>query len=93
MIIKYEVKPTSKFRKDLKRIKKRGYNLALLEEVVEKLACGETLPAKYYDHQLHGNMRDFRECHIMPDWLLVYRIDDGALILWLMETGSHSDLF
>ena len=92
-MMKYSVKPTSKFRKDRKRIKKRGYNLQLLEDVVEKLATGKQLEPKYNDHQLHGNMKDFRECHITPDWLLIYRIDENVLILWLMETGTHADLF
>jgi mRNA interferase YafQ len=91
--IKYNVKPTSKFKKDRKRIKKRGYDLKLLERVVEQLACGDKLDAKHSDHQLQGNMKDFRECHITPDWLLVYRIEENELILWLMETGTHSDLF
>ena len=93
MMMKYRVKPSSKFKKDRNRVKKRGYNLALLEEIVRKLAHGEQLDAKHNDHQLHGKMKDFRECHIAPDWLLVYRIDAGEAVLWLMETGSHSDLF
>ena len=92
-MMKYRVKFTSRFKKDRKRVKKRGYNLALLEEVVRKLAYGELLESKYCDHQLHGKMNDFRECHIAPDWLLVYRIDAGELVLWLMQTGSHSDIF
>ena len=92
-MMKYSVKPTSKFKKGRKRVKKRGYNLKLLEDIVEQLAQGKPLDPKHNDHQLHGNMKNFRECHITPDWLLVYRIEEQALILWLMETGSHSDLF
>ena len=93
MTSKYEVKPTSKFRKDRKRMIKRGYDVSLLEDVVQQLAAGKQLDEKYCDHQLHGKMKDFRECHITPDWLLIYRVDNNVLVLWLMETGSHSDLF
>jgi len=91
--MKYSVVLSTKFRKDRKRLKKRGYNLTLLEEIVEKLANGETLPGKNKDHRLTGNLANFRECHIAPDWLLVYRINADVLELWLMETGTHSDLF
>ncbi|MCL2198933.1 MAG: type II toxin-antitoxin system YafQ family toxin [Defluviitaleaceae bacterium] len=90
---KYKVIPSAKFRKDRKRIKKRGYDLTLLENVVEKLANGKPLPEKHKDNQLKGNLSEFRECHITPDWLLVYRIKQDVLELWLMETGTHSDLF
>ena len=89
----YNVKPTSKFKKDRKRAKKRGYDLKLLENVVETLASCKPLDEKHNDHQLHGKMKDFRECHILPDWLLVYCIEKDILVLWLMETGTHSDLF
>jgi len=89
----YTVKPTSKFQKDLKRIEKRGYNLSLLTEVVALLAKGEPLPGKYLDHPLKGNYKDCRECHITPDWLLVYRKKEDTLFLYLTRTGTHSDLF
>lgn len=89
----YSVRPTSKFVKDLKRIQKRGYNLALLTEVIKKLARGETLDSVYRDHPLRGNFAGCRECHITPDWLLVYEISSGELILYLTRTGTHSDLF
>ena len=89
LIIKYE----STFKKDFKRIVKRGYNIKLLEEVIEILANGQVLPKKYKDHHLIGIYSDCRECHITPDWLLVYKIDNNELILYLTRTGTHSDLF
>lgn len=89
----YSLRPTTKFQKDLKKIKKRGYDISLLIAVLKKLAAGETLPEKNRDHQLSGNFKNFRECHITPDWLLVYEIDNRELILYLMRTGTHSDLF
>ncbi len=89
----YTVKPTTKFQKDLKRIVKRGYDISLLTEIIKKLANGETLPEKNRDHNLSGDYSGCRECHITPDWLLVYEIDNGELILYLTRTGSHSDLF
>ena len=84
---------TSKFKKDYALIKKRGLNLNLLKTVINKLARGETLEAKYFDHSLKGNYIGFRECHIQPDWLLIYKIDKGKLYLTLQRTGTHSDLF
>lgn len=89
----YVIRPTSKFQKDLKRIQKRGYNIALLTDIIKKLAAGEELPEKNRDHSLSGNYAGCRECHIAPDWLLIYEIDNGELILYLTRTGSHSDLF
>ena len=67
--MKYSIKPTSKFQKDLKRIQKRGYDLSLLSDVIKKLSNGESLPLKYRDHNLIGNFCGCRECHITPDWL------------------------
>lgn len=84
---------TSQFRKDLKRIKKRGLNLKKLEQILTQLRKQEILDIKYRDHALSGNYLGFRECHIEPDWLLVYAIDKGKLILTASRTGSHSDLF
>ena len=78
----YTIKPTSRFQKDLKRVRKRGYDLSLLTDVIKKLACGEQLPEKNRDHNLSGDYSGCRECHITPDWLLVYEIDNGALILY-----------
>jgi mRNA interferase YafQ len=93
MMNKYIIKPTSRFKKDYKTIKKRGYNLKLLEEVIFVLTKGEQLPEKYLDHPLRGNYTGCRECHITPDWLLVYEINNQELILHLTRTGTHSDLF
>ena len=89
----YAVKPTTRFQKDLKRIQKRGYNIALLTEVIKTLAAGEPLPEKNKDHTLFGDFAGCRECHITPDWLLIYEIADEELILYLTRTGTHSDLF
>ena len=91
--MKYEIKPSNQFRKDVKTARKRGYNISRLTAVIKKLADGEKLEAKYKDHQLSGYYGSFRECHIQPDWLLIYEIEDNALILYLSRTGTHSDLF
>ena len=72
---------------------KRGLRIALLEEVVERLAMGEPLPEKNRDHALTGDWVGHRECHIQPDWLLIYRMEGDVLVLTLTRTGSHSDLF
>jgi len=89
----YRIVATGKFMKDLKTVIKRGYNMKLMDEVVTKLSNGEKLPEKNKDHALVGNYVGMRECHITPDWLLIYEIDNGELILYLTRTGSHSDLF
>ena len=89
----YNIRPTSRFQKDVKRIKKRGYDMTLLTEIVKQLAAGKTLEEKYRDHRLGGDYTGCRECHITPDWLLIYEIDNGELFLYLTRTGSHSDLF
>lgn len=81
------------FKKDLKLAAWRGYRLELLDEVVSQIAKQEKLPEKYRDHELTGNYAGFRECHIQPDWLLVYRIEEKELILFLSRTGTHADLF
>jgi mRNA interferase YafQ len=88
-----KIKFLNSFKKDYKRIVKRGYDIALLENVIRMLADGETLPAKYRDHALTGNYSGFRECHITPDWLLIYEVRESELILVLSRTGTHSDLF
>lgn len=90
---KYTVKPTTQFRKDYKLAMKRGRKIGLLEDVITVLAMGEPLPEKYKDHALSGNWVGHRECHILPDWLLVYRIENDVLVLTLTRTGTHSDLF
>ena len=84
---------SAKFKKDYKKMVKRGYNPALLEEVVELLRQQIPLPPKNRDHELSGNYVGYRECHLSPDWLLVYKVDKGELILLLARTGTHSDLF
>lgn len=89
----YNIVPTGKFKKDLKTVIKRGYDIRLIDCVVMKLANGETLEPKYKDHPLSGNYIGKRECHITPDWLLVYEYDDDNLFLYLTRTGTHSDLF
>ena len=81
------------FKKDYKRAIKRGLKIELLEQVVTLLAMGEQLPDKNRDHDLSGDWAGHRECHILPDWLLVYRIEDDVLVLTLARTGTHSDLF
>ena len=91
--MKYTVRPTSRFQKDLKRIAKRGYNTELLTAVIKKLANGEPLAQKHRDHALTGDYADCRECHITPDWLLIYEISDDTLLLYLTRTETHSDLF
>ncbi len=84
----------SKFKKDYKRVVKRpGHKPELIADVIRKLAAEETLPAKNRDHALTGNYAGFRECHILPDWLLIYKIEANTLTLVLTRTGSHSDLF
>lgn len=90
---KYKIVQTSKFKEDLKTAIKRGYDINLLGAVIDMLASGEALPVKYKDHALIGNYKDCRECHITPDWLLIYEIDGEELYLYLTRTGSHSDLF
>ena len=89
----YKIRPSVKFQKELKRVQKRGYDISLLKNVLNLLVSGEPLPAKYKDHSLLGNYTGCRECHITPDWLLVYEIEDSELILYLTRTGTHSDLF
>lgn len=89
----YKIRPSIRFQKDLKRVQRRGYDISLLTNVLTILANGEPLPAKYKDHDLSENYKGCRECHITPDWLLIYEISEGELILYLTRTGTHSDLF
>ena len=84
---------TSKFKKDYKTIIKRNLDINLLDDVIRILARGDELPQQYNDHSLSGNWKGFRECHIAPDWLLIYSIEDNNLVLVLSRTGTHSDLF
>ncbi len=82
---------TSRFKKDIKRMKKRGKKFEQFKEVIEKIVAGMELETKYRDHTLIGQYKGTRECHIEPDWLLVYEISEDELIL--VRTGTHSDLF
>lgn len=89
LTIKYQ----TAFKKDYKRICKRGYDIKRLETVIGLLTEGKPLPAAYRDHDLGGNYKGCRECHITPDWLLIYEVVEEELLLYLMRTGTHSDLF
>jgi mRNA interferase YafQ len=91
--MKYEIKRTSRFKKDYKTMVRRGMPMQLLHDVVEQLGNGEVLAPRHRDHALTGNFAGFRECHITPDWLLIYLLSDDTLVLTLTRTGSHSDLF
>ena len=88
----YTIKFTSRFKKSYKLMIRQGKDISLLDEVIDTLRQGKTLDEKYIDHQLTGNYKQFRECHIKPDWLLIYMIDGDFLILTLVDTGSHSRL-
>lgn len=85
--------PTPQFKRDYKRMKKRGLNMAELQIVLDKLCAEKPLEERHRDHALVGRYAGFRECHIRPDWLLVYAIDKDRLILVASRTGTHSDLF
>lgn len=89
----YKVLTSSRYKKGYKKMAKRGLNIKLLDEVVYKISHGERLDEKYKDHILKGQFKNFHECHIQPDWLLVYKIQDDVLILTLVDTGTHADLF
>jgi addiction module toxin, RelE/StbE family len=88
----YKIVYTNRMKKDAKLMQKRGKDMNKLIEVLALLAEGNPLPAKYKDHQLSGNLSDFRECHIETDWLLMYQIYDDILIISATATGSHADL-
>ena len=89
----YRLAVTTKFRRDYKRIKKRGYDLALLETLIDALLEGLPLAEAHHDHELQGRYKGHRECHITPDWLLIYTVDQGTLVLTAIRTGTHADLF
>ena len=91
--MKYELVLTGKFKKGLKLAKKRGLNIKFLDDIVEKLINGIPLDEKNKDHELKGKYKGFRECHIQPDWLLIYLVENDVLVLTLVDTGTHSDLF
>lgn len=88
-----DIVASNQFKRDLRLARKRGFRIEALRLVVNTLARQQTLDAKYRDHELLGQYSGFRECHIAPDWLLIYRIEDDALELFLFRTGTHSDLF
>lgn len=92
-IQKYTVRTSKRYRRELKIVLSRGKDESKLEKVIEILAAGENLPARCVDHPLSGKWKGYRECHIEPNWLLVYRIHDDILVLALMSTGTHSDIF
>ena len=85
--------PTSQFKKDYKKAKKRGLPLSELHAVLDKLCAEEQLEERHRDHALAGSYAGFRECHVRPDWLLIYAVDRGRLILTASRTGTHADLF
>ena len=89
LTIKYQ----TAFKKDYKRVVRRGYDVRLLEKVIELLAEQKPLPKEYHDLNLTGNYAGCRECHITPDWLLIYEVKETELLLYLTRTGTHSDLF
>ena len=89
----YELLKTSRFKAGVKLARKRGLDLSLLETVIEKLRLDQPLDAKHRNHELSGNFKGVWECHIQPDWLLLYLKDNGVLVLTLVDTGSHSDIF
>lgn len=93
MALKYEIERTSRFKKEFKLAVKQGKDINLLKKVIDILASGEPLPIQYQDHPLKSNYDGYRECHITPDWLLIYKIKDDILVLVLSRTGSHSELF
>ncbi|MDR2562141.1 MAG: type II toxin-antitoxin system YafQ family toxin [Holophagales bacterium] len=86
-----ETEPSGRFSRDLKKIEGRGLDVALLTAVIEDLASGNTLDSRHRDHQLKGKLKDYRECHITPDWLLVYRVSGN--VLYLARTGTHAEVF
>ncbi len=88
----YKIVYTNRMKKDAKLMRKRGKDMNKLIKVLALLAEGNPLPAQYKDHQLSGSLSDFRECHIEPDWLLMYQIYDDILIISATATGSHADL-
>mgnify|MGYP002624699586 CR=1 FL=1 len=87
----FDVRYSSQFKKDLKRCKKRNYDLDELKYVVDKLRAPSILEEKYRDHNLLGDQKNYRECHVKPDWLLLYRYEKDVLLLG--RTGTHSDIF
>lgn len=90
--MKLKVKYSSRFKRGLRLAVKRGLDISLLEKIVEKLKDRLPLEEKHKDHALTGKYKGYRECHIQPDWLLIYLIEDDILTLTLVATGTHADL-
>ena len=88
----YEIKFTSRFKKDYKRMVKQNKNIDILHQTIEMMAKGKELTEKYKDHELSGNFKGKRECHLQPDWLLMYQYNKNELVLLLIRTGSHSEI-
>ena len=93
MVTPLVIKWSSRFKKDYRKMRRQGKNMAKLDTAIVKIASRELLPDYMRDHELSCDWSGHRECHIAPDWLLIYRIDDSTLVLELTRTGSHSDLF
>jgi len=91
--MKFKVRTTNLFEKNLRLLNKRHYDMSLLTKVIKILANGDKIPAKYKNHSLTGNWKNFQELHIKPDWLLIYKYENDVLVLTLSATGTHSDLF
>lgn len=91
--MRYKPSPTAKFKKEIRKMEKRNYPIHKIEEVIVELAKGNQLLPHFCDHDLSGNWKGYRECHVLPDWLLIYRYEKENLILSLVRTGTHSDLF
>ena len=91
--MRYKIIPSKRFKNDMKRCQKRGYNMQLIKDAIMLLAETGTLPAEYKPHLLHGNRKGQWECHIQPDWLLIWEQYDQELVLVMLSTGTHSDLF
>lgn len=89
----YRIEFTAEMKRNVKLMKKRGKDISKLTAVLDLLASGNPMPEQYKDHSLSGNLKDFRECHIEPDWLLMYQIYEDVLILTATATGTHADLF
>lgn len=89
----YDEKPVKRFAKDLKLMKKQGKDLDKLQDVIDMLRNDIKLPLQYKDHWLTNNWKGCRECHIEPDWLLIYKIDESQNVIWLLRTGTHHELF
>ncbi|MDR0974313.1 MAG: type II toxin-antitoxin system YafQ family toxin [Ruminococcus sp.] len=91
--MKYTIVPTAQFKRDRKKAVKRGLDIPLLKWVIDELAEGRKLPPKHKDHKMTGDRHGYRDCHITPDWVLIYRYEENELILSLVEMNSHSNLF